>query len=109
MAAKRMQRFKGNFFTRNIVPGTSVYGESFRKLDGKEYRYWDPKRSKLSAYLKKGGDEFPFSRESRVLYLGAASGTTVSHLSDIASDGRIFAIEMSRIPFTKLVALARSR
>lgn len=86
-----------------------MYGESLRKLDGKEYRFWDPKRSKLAAYMKKGGEVFPFSRKTRVLYLGAATGTTVSHLSDVASDGRIFAVEFSRIPFTKLVALAEER
>ncbi len=104
-----VRKMKGNFYTKNLVPGESVYGEPVRKLSGVEHRLWDQKRSKFAAYLKKGGKTFPFEAETLTLYLGAASGTTASHISDVSANGRIFAVEVSRIPFTKLLALAEKR
>ncbi|MEW5937450.1 MAG: fibrillarin-like rRNA/tRNA 2'-O-methyltransferase [Candidatus Thermoplasmatota archaeon] len=95
--------------TLNLVPGERVYGEEIFRSEGQEYRVWDPRRSKLSAYLHKGGTIFPFKRESRVLYLGAASGTTASHLSDICAEGQIFCVEIAPKPFQKLVALSSRR
>lgn len=100
---------KGQPYTRNLVEGISVYGESLKKIEGEEYRFWDGKRSKLAAYLKKRGKVFPFDAEANLLYLGAASGTTVSHLSDLITHGKIFAVEVSRIPFTKLLGLSEQR
>jgi fibrillarin-like pre-rRNA processing protein len=44
-----------------------------------------------------------------VLYLGAASGTTVSHLADIVDEGIIYAVEYSAKPFAKFLELARER
>ena len=43
-------------------------------------------------------------QDDTMLYLGASTGTTVSHLSDILSDGRIFAVEISKRTFKKLMA-----
>src|SRR5665647_3848342 len=60
--------------------GEALYGE---KVFG-EYRLWNPQRSKLAALLKKGED-VPLRPDQIVLYLGAASGTTVSHLANIVS------------------------
>ncbi len=96
-------------YTLNMNPGVSVYGETLKKISGIEYRYWDPSRSKLAAYLRKKGKEFDFQENMNILYLGAASGTTVSHLSDLLTRGRIFAVEFSRIPFTKLLGLCETR
>jgi len=48
-----------------------------------EYRVWNPFRSKLSAAILGGVDKIYMPRGSKVLYLGAASGTTVSHVADI--------------------------
>ena len=96
-------------YTRNLVPGVSVYGETLHTDAGAEYRRWDANRSKLSAYLKKGGRVWPFRADSAILYLGAASGTTVSHLSDICAQGTIVAVEISARPFRALVRLAESR
>ncbi|MCK4758352.1 MAG: fibrillarin-like rRNA/tRNA 2'-O-methyltransferase [Thermoplasmata archaeon] len=99
----------GQPYTRNLVAGISVYGESLKKISGEEYRFWDAKRSKLAAYLKRRGKVFPFDADTNLLYLGAASGTTVSHLSDLIIHGKILAVEMSRIPFTKLLGLSEQR
>ncbi len=96
-------------YTRNLIPGESVCWEVHRNINGIEYRYWDPNRSKLAAFLVCGGRAFPFGLKSTVLYLGAANGTTVSHISDICPGGRIFAVEVAKNPFRELLALAEKR
>ena len=48
-----------------------------------EYRAWNPFRSKLAAAILGGVDQIHMKPGEKVLYLGAASGTTVSHVSDI--------------------------
>lgn len=48
-----------------------------------EYRAWNPFRSKLAAAILGGVDQIHMAPGKKVLYLGAASGTTVSHVSDI--------------------------
>jgi fibrillarin-like pre-rRNA processing protein len=80
--------------TVNLVPGNSVYGEKLVKQDGEEYRLWDPFRSKLAGALKKGLKSLPIRNGTKVLYLGASTGTTVSHVSDIVGNsGIVFAVE----------------
>ncbi len=91
--------------TRSDDP-VPVYGE--RILDG--YRLWDPNRSKLAALLLKGGGkDLCLSRDSMVLYLGAATGTTVSHVADIVSDGLVYAVEFSPRAMRDLVRLCERR
>lgn len=96
-------------YTRNLVPGKAVYGEGLADQDSVEYRKWDATRSKLAAYLKRGGRAWPFSERSSVLYLGAGSGTTVSHLSDICRSGHLLAVEISPRVFRDLVSIAEAR
>ena len=48
-----------------------------------EYRVWNPYRSKIAAAVIGGVSDVYIRPGSKVLYLGAASGTTVSHVSDI--------------------------
>jgi fibrillarin-like pre-rRNA processing protein len=74
-----------------------------------EYRQWNPRRSKLAAYLLNGGRNFPFTSNSKVLYLGAASGTTASHISDIVTEGMIYCIEFSQRSFRDLVLVCQTR
>ncbi|MDD1743577.1 MAG: fibrillarin-like rRNA/tRNA 2'-O-methyltransferase, partial [Methanomassiliicoccales archaeon] len=95
--------------TRNSVPGDSVYGERLISVDETEYREWMPNRSKLAAYVRLGGTVFPFSKESRVLYLGAASGTTASHVADLCSSGTIYCVEFSPRSFRDLVSVCERR
>ena len=45
----------------------------------------------------------------RILYLGGAHGTTVSHLSDALPRTEIYVVEKSPIVFAPLLALARRR
>ena len=98
----------GNIATKNLNPGTSVYGEELIQEDV-EYRIWNPRRSKLSAALLNGLENLEILDTSKVLYLGASTGTTVSHISDIAIDGRIYAVEFSPTTAKKLVQLSRQR
>lgn len=48
-----------------------------------EYRVWNPFRSKLAAAILGGVDQIYMPPKSKILYLGAASGTTVSHVADV--------------------------
>ena len=74
--------------TKSFVQGESVYNEkrvSTTDADGAkiEYRVWNPYRSKLAAAILGGVEDIYMRPGSKVLYLGAASGTTVSHVSDL--------------------------
>lgn len=85
---------KGMLWTENKVPGQAVYGERLRKSMGKEFRNWNPFRSKLAALIRNKPDAPWFGGRDDILYLGAASGTTVSHLSDL-TEGLVYAVEFS--------------
>ncbi|MDR3282646.1 MAG: fibrillarin-like rRNA/tRNA 2'-O-methyltransferase [Candidatus Methanoplasma sp.] len=96
-------------YTMSLSPGAKVYGERLVRSEGSEYREWNPNRSKLAAYLKSGGRAFPFKRDSLVLYLGASSGTTASHVSDIVTEGRVYCVEFAPRMFRDLVCTCSSR
>jgi len=93
----------GRLHTVSLCPGVKVYGEHLPVFNEVEYREWSPQRSKLSAYLTNGGKYFPFKEDSKVLYLGASSGTTPSHVSDIVSKGSIYCVEFAPRMFRDLV------
>lgn len=71
-----------------------------------EWRAWDPRRSKLAAVLERGLD-VGFEGGDTVLYLGAAAGTTVSHLADFC--GVVYAVEFAARPMRDLVRVAEAR
>ncbi len=100
---------EGKLYTRNLVPGKTVYGEDLLRVDQGEYRSWNPYRSKLAAAVKKGLKNFPFGKKSKVLYLGAATGTTISHISDAVAEGEIYAVEVSAHSMKKLIQLCELR
>lgn len=100
--------------TKNLVPGESVYGEkriSVEEQDGKiEYRTWNPFRSKLGAAILGGIGDIHITPGCKVLYLGAASGTTVSHVSDmVGPEGRVYAVEFSQRSGRDLLGVAQKR
>lgn len=119
------ERFPGVFIQRgandaimttNMVPGESVYNEKRvavedKALDTKiEYRVWNPFRSKLGAAIVGGVDNIFMKPGSKVLYLGAASGTTVSHVSDLVGpEGNVYAVEFSKRVGRDLVNMAKKR
>jgi len=79
-----------------------VYSE--RMLAGA--RVWDPFRSKLAA-LYYTGTGVELTPEMRVLYLGAANGTTVSHVADYTEV--VYAVEFAPRPMQDLLEVARRR
>jgi fibrillarin-like pre-rRNA processing protein len=90
--------------TRNLASGRTVYGERLVKWKDIEYRIWDPYRSKLAAAILKGLQTVPIQPENKVLYLGAASGTTASHVSDIVGEtGHVFCVEFASRSIRELV------
>jgi len=95
--------------TVNGAPGSAVYGERLVNVDGIEYRQWDPHRSKLASAILLGGRGFRLDASTKVLYLGAASGTTASHVSDIVTNGIVYCIEVSERSFRDLVKVCDTR
>ena len=88
--------------------GIKVYNEQLFTEDDKEYRSWNPYRSKLAAALLKGLI-FTIAPDASILYLGAATGTTVSHLSDIITRGTIYAVESSPVAIINLLKVSEKR
>ncbi|MEM0096586.1 MAG: fibrillarin-like rRNA/tRNA 2'-O-methyltransferase [Candidatus Bathyarchaeia archaeon] len=90
--------------TRNLAPGRTVYGEKLVRFEDVEYRLWDPFRSKLAAAILKGVKTVPIKPNHQVLYLGAASGTTASHVSDIVGEkGHVYCVEFAARALRELV------
>jgi len=101
-----------------MVPGESVYqekrvsveqgfGESAQKV---EYRIWNPFRSKLGAAVVGGVTSIHIQPGTKLLYLGAASGTTVSHCADIVGEkGVVYAVEFSERSGRDLIEMAKKR
>jgi len=87
---------------RLATRGEPVYGEP--TADG--WRAWDARRSKLGAMLEREMDT-GLAGGDGVLYLGAASGTTVSHVADFA--GPTYAVEFAPRPARDLLAVAANR
>lgn len=117
---KQYRNFKGVYmreksretyiYTENLVKGYRVYGENLFREGEQEFREWDPKRSKLGAALKKEISQIGIKEGDYVLYLGASTGTTVSHVSDIVGvKGLVFALDSAPRVLRDLVFLAESR
>lgn len=107
--------------TKNLCPGESVYGEKRISVESPssssdepatktEYRVWNPFRSKLAAGVLGGLDEIFIKPGAKVLYLGSASGTSVSHVADIVGPtGTVFAVEFSHRSGRDLINMATHR
>jgi rRNA 2'-O-methyltransferase fibrillarin len=117
-------RYKGVFIVKgkedalatiNMVPGESVYGEKRVSVNNDagtavEYRVWNPFRSKLAAAMMGGLEQVHIEPGSKLLYLGAASGTTVSHCSDLVGpEGIVYAVEFSHRSGRDLLNVAKKR
>lgn len=87
---------------RLATKGRPVYGEP---TDG-DWRCWDARRSKLAAMLEHGMDT-GLEGGGTVLYLGAASGTTVSHVADFS--GPTYAVEFAPRPTRDLLDAVEAR
>ena len=99
-AGVERREFEGR--ERLATRGEPVYGEPVQG----EWRAWDPNRSKLGAMFEKEMD-LGLAGGERVLYLGAASGTTVSHVADFS--GPTYAVEFAPRPVRDLLSVAEVR
>ncbi len=92
--------------TENSVLGYKPFDEELIKEGKKEFRVWNPTRSKAAAAIKKGIKELPIKKDVKILYLGAAHGYTPSFLSNIiGKKGIIYALEFSERCFNELLVL----
>ena len=97
-------------YTINLLPCQNVYGEKLVKENDVEYREWDAYKSKLAASILKGSLNIGIRKGDAVLYLGSASGTTVSHVSDIVgNEGFIFAVDIAPRVMRDLIFLCYKR
>lgn len=95
--------------TVNLTPGVQVYQEKLLDYEDKQFRLWNPRRSKLAAAIINGLSIFPFKDDSKVLYLGASAGTTPSHISDICTNGRIYCVEFSATMMREFLDVSKNR
>ena len=97
-------------YTVNLVPGKKVYNENLINENNIEYREWDPFKSKLAASILKGSPNLGIRKNDVILYLGSASGTTVSHVSDIVgNEGFVFAVDIAPRVMRDLIFLCYQR
>lgn len=96
-------------YTKNLLPGNKVYSENLIKFNDIEYREWNPYRSKIAALILEKPNTNFLSNDLKCLYLGASSGTTISHLSDIVKDGIIYGIEFAERSIRQLIQNTTNR
>lgn len=101
---------KNRIFTENLpsCKGIKVYNERLINNKNREFRSWNPYRSKLAAAILKG-IKVTIKPDDKILYLGAATGTTVSHFSDIVNKGIVYSVENSPIAMHELLKLSEKR
>src|SRR3989344_8425158 len=89
-------RARRRLYTLNLTPGKKVYGEQLVKQNNAEYREWDAYSSKLASAILNDCSNIFLRKGDAVLYLGSASGTTASHVSDIVgNEGFIYAVNVA--------------
>ena len=76
---------------------------------GKEYRYWNPHRSKWGIHITRKELRDLLKPDVSILYLGAATGSSISHLSEVIPEGTIYAVEFSPSSFRRLRFLGKKR
>lgn len=104
-------RENDRIFTENLdsCRGIKVYNEKLITYKNREFRSWNPHRSKLAAAILKGLKNIKITSKSKVLYLGAATGTTVSHVSDIVKEGIVYSVENSPVAVKKLIKVSEKK
>jgi len=104
--------FKGRkLYTQSLLqPAKSHFAERIIRSEGKDYREWEPTRSKLAASVKNGCSNTGIRKGDVILYLGASHGYTPSYVSDmVGKDGLIFALDLAPQVLRDLVFLSVDR
>jgi fibrillarin-like pre-rRNA processing protein len=77
---------------------------------GKNLEEWNPYKSKPAAAILNSLQNFPVKKGQKILYLGAAHGTTISHFSNIVGDnGILYGVEVSTKIISKLVEKVKKK
>ncbi|MBS3159852.1 fibrillarin-like rRNA/tRNA 2'-O-methyltransferase [Candidatus Woesearchaeota archaeon] len=103
------QNKKIKYYTENLTPGISFFGEKLIKENDKEYRETNIRRSKLFAAVSKHISNLFLKKNNIVLYLGASHGYTPSFISDIVSEGYVFCLDFAPRVVRDLVAVCEKR
>lgn len=101
---------RNRLYTQNLTPQQSFFQEKLIKKNNKEFREWDPRRSKLAAAILNGFNNIFIRKNDIILYLGASHGYTSSFVSDIVGEeGYIFALDLAPRTTRDLVFLCEKR
>jgi fibrillarin-like pre-rRNA processing protein len=101
---------RDRLYAASLVPGKAPFDERLIKINGQEYREFDPGRSKLAAAIKKGSLEVGIRKGSIILYLGSSHGYTCSFVSDmVGKEGLVFGIDPAPRVMRDLVFLSEDR
>jgi len=99
-----------SLYTLNLTPGLTVYDEKLVRQGSREFREWNPRRSKLGAAILKKVSQIAIMPGKTVLYLGCSTGTTCSHVSDIiGKEGFLFGLDSSPRVMREFVFLSEKR
>ena len=92
--------------TLNSVRNYDPFSDGLTGVDNKQYRFWNPTRSKLAAAIMKKIKIVPIKAGDKVLYMGVAHGYTASRIADVVGDkGIVYGVEFSDRPFQELLPL----
>jgi len=101
---------RNNLYTRMLYPDARHFDEKTVTFDGKLFRLWDPKRSKLCAALQNQISQIGIKDQDVVLYLGASHGYTPSFVSDmVGKGGFVFALDFAPRVVRDLVFVCEKR
>jgi len=111
--SKNLIKINNKYYaTLSKKEGYDVYGEKRIRYKGKEYRVWNPTKSKLAAALH---NRMPLSivkdieSAKYILYLGIANGTTASHIEDLNPSAIVFGVELSPRSIIDLIHMTKNR
>ena len=97
-------------FVESPIKGDKSFTNNIIKSGRKEFREWNPYRSKAAAAIANGLRTFPIRKSIKILYLGISFGTTSSFFSDIiGNSGVIYGIEISERCMRELNQVAEKR
>lgn len=100
-----LQYIKDKLYTKT-QDNYNHYGEKIIKQGETYLREWNPKHSKIAAAIKKGF-KLNLNPNSKVLYVGCSTGTTLSHIADIVTTGDIVANDVSPESMISLIKLMK--
>jgi len=101
---------KNRLYTVNLIKNNRISEEKLVNEGNIQYREWEPYTSKLAALILNGCTNIGFRKDDIVLYLGSATGTTVSYVSDIiGKEGFVYAVDVAPRVMRDLIFVCEKR